>query len=761
MKLRLSASNVKSWFQYNCERKLAYDGMPHEEFVEFGVEKVSSDEPGPWAQIGDEYEERLFKRLRKELAEELLIPQGAENFLSKKLSCAFFVREREETHAYQPQLWETATLRQRFRLDDDVELTFGFPDLLYVTVEEEAPEFHIVDIKATQRANYYHKIQIAYYSLMLDALLADIGIDGAVAPRGEIWHLPAGAAPDTDEYEVHTFEIESYRQLVLDFFRQRVPQLLQLEFEGGDPTFFHIYFKCEQCPYLPHCQKSIASSKPVNERDLSAVAGFSHNSKRVMQEEVRVTTVGELAELPSDELRQRSRGQSWVLNHRGKTLIHRARALRDEKVERLPEAMTWMMPPHVDVGIFLVADRNPIDGKLVTLGCLKVHGSERELTVEIIESASPEDERRALLEVLGTVYGYLTEVDAHNQQNADKQLQAHLFIYEPSEAKDLQDALGRHLDDPSVRKALLDLIRIFPPDDLVVGEPEYHGRQHLPATAVRSVFEQLYALPVQVSHDLRRVSDALHFADSSLGEPYNPLPRFDRPFSSRLPIDICREIREGKADKSQVEGDVHARLLTTAAMVQWLEDENERADERFLRLEKQPFSFQATFDPFDAELFDVLRAQALLENRANELATLVELAQPAKQRRDRARCYANLQLTHHKSSGEGGAWMGFRVPEESLDAELTSDSWGLILHNDDPDIRLDPGAWKDFQVDLTPMRRPKMIGVQIPPWVYKSARFQKVLEETPKDGWFVDQAHLDLTTERLVEFMKFIAGHKS
>jgi len=36
-------------------------------------------------------------------------------------------------------------------------------------------------------------------------------------------------------------------------------------------------------------------------------------------------------------------------------------------------------------------------------------------------------------------------------------------------------------------------VRIFPPDD-VVPEPEFRGAHHLPATAVRSVVEQLYAL---------------------------------------------------------------------------------------------------------------------------------------------------------------------------------------------------------------------------------------------------------------------------
>jgi len=46
---------------------------------------------------------------------------------------------------------------------------------------------------------------------------------------------------------------------------------------------------------------------------------------------------------------------------------------------------------------------------------------------------------------------------------------------------------------------------MFPPED-VVPEPEFRGIHHLPATAVRSVVEQVFALPIMVSYDLRQES---------------------------------------------------------------------------------------------------------------------------------------------------------------------------------------------------------------------------------------------------------------
>src|SRR5215468_707742 len=112
-----------------------------------------------------------------------------------------------------------------------------------------------------------------------------------------------------------------------------------------------------------------------------------------------------------------------------------------------------------------------------------------------------------------------------------------------SSSTNLQLAVGRHLNDNRIRSALLHLVRLFPPEE-VVPEPEYRGVHHLPATAVRSVVEQLYALPVAVSYDLRQVSDAI--ATTGGGPPYMPQQGFARPFSSLLSIDVIRNLRDGR-----------------------------------------------------------------------------------------------------------------------------------------------------------------------------------------------------------------------
>lgn len=203
---------------------------------------------------------------------------------------------------------------------------------------------------------------------------------------------------------------------------------------------------------------------------------------------------------------------------------------------------------------------------------------------------------------------------------------AHIFFYEPAEATNLQQAIGRHLDNEIIRSGLLNLVRLFPPDD-VVPEPEFRGVHHLPATAVRSVIEQLYALPVAVAYDLRQTSQAL--APAGGRDPYRPVEAFARPFSSLLSIDVIRPIRE-KSETAIPTGliveDVRSRLAALQGVVDWLFAQNAittTAGSPLLRLAKKPFRFQATFNPLNAADLDVLLACELLESRVPENARTV------------------------------------------------------------------------------------------------------------------------------------------
>jgi len=116
------------------------------------------------------------------------------------------------------------------------------------------------------------------------------------------------------------------------------------------------------------------------------------------------------------------------------------------------------MPPQVDAAIYLVADSDPVDDCLVTLGYRYVDQTGTRDFVEVLPTADRSAEADALVGVFGRLIRDLEAIDAHNAAIDDPtdpaSRFAHIFLYEATEALALQDAVKRHLDDPRVRNGL-------------------------------------------------------------------------------------------------------------------------------------------------------------------------------------------------------------------------------------------------------------------------------------------------------------------
>lgn len=760
MPLAFSASTVKSWFQYRCPRKTRYDTFTGRER---DAVPILRDLLTPaWAQLGNKFERDVVSRLAAEVG--VLSPAVGEDYLSQALSTAFLKGQRSEIYAHQLVLESQSELREQLGLPKDVTVRRALPDLVRIERGDSEPRFQIIDIKATQRATTFHKAQVAFYSLLLQSTLAALKTPGVLDRTGQIWCLPPGSKGDDGVYRAEEFRLEPYQRLVADFLSNEIPIIAEsIVSSAWDNTFFHIYFKCEQCEYLRHCRQSIDERILPAQRDVSAVPGVSHEAKRALAR-LGTDKVGKLAEARG--LRASSAG-SWALRRRAELLTRRAQALVAGEVQRIPGVATYLMPPRVDVGLYLIVDVDPVEDNLITLGYLRSEGGKSEYLVEVLPDGGPERESDALCKVLGQLVTDLAVIDRHNAAHEDspeEQIQAHIFLYEPSEAAGLQDAVARHLENPLVRTGLLHLIRMFPPED-VVPEPEFRGIHHLPATALRSVVEQVYALPVMVSYDLRQVTGALANTEPALSPAYAPDPPFRRPFSSRLSIDVCRDLRDGRIEPGPVRQDVIARLDAMRALAEWLMHRNAIAlqqdgDYAFLRLNKRPFRFQETLDPLNAMDLDLLHAFELLENRTSMLEALVSLAQPFSQRRDRARCIAQMTLLRHWKAKWGQYGMLFSVPQESRETELSSSNFDLILTDDNPDIRLNPQSWPDFEARIAP-ERPDFASsgtllVNVPATVFESDYFQRLLRETGEASWFLDRTFKDFTTGRAADFMAFL-----
>lgn len=744
--------------------------MAAPELLESIAFAVDLEENTPWARVGDDYERRVVDELT---ATAQVVRPVAKQRMTRTQTIEFL--RGKGAHRYAHQAWLElppaemllGAIRTRWGVPEEVRLSPGFPDLLEkVTRDGEIAGFRLIDIKAVHHATLFHRAQVAYYALLLEAILASEGIPIPVLPEAEIWHLdPSGRSAPVKA----SFRLEGYMAQVSEFLQRTLPRLAMVPLERDrDETQFHVYFKCEQCPYLPHCRKSVANDLSAEALDLSSVPGMSGQTKQTLINQLGVRSVAGLAarpiagdaEMAPDVDLRRQPGANWSLRMSGDVLVHRARAIVKNEVRRLPDRYTHQMPGDFELGIYLVVDHDPVEGRLAALGCrCEWTGRDPVTVVESVSVGGPEAERHALTKILTTVVDTLSAADEHNTSGAAASVRAHLFFYEPSEATDLAAALGRHLADPMLCSGLLHMLRMFPPSELPP-EPQYKGEQHLPATSLRNVIDALFALPVRVSHDLRSVTAALASATPALTEQYVPAVQFARPFSSRLNIDACRRLKAGTLGSDAVCDDVERRLRAIASLAAWLTRCNAQPNGRFLRLNKQPFRWQATLNPLAAGDLDLLRAHELLQLRTAELQALVALAAPWQLRRDRMKCFSRLKLIKAIESPSG--WVDLRlhfaVPPDSRKAELAPGTVGLILTDDNPDLRLDLRAWQKVFVNLVSLRSnggdvELIVDVENAGPIWKELR-----KRTAQDGWFLDQAHRELNAERMDNFLQYLAG---
>ena len=189
MALSLSASTIKSWFQYRCERKTRYEMMESNELVTAGVDKVPTD-VGAWASLGNEFETAIVQKLIA-TGQALSLAPG-EDKLSQARTEAFLRGSLPHNYAPQATLDAHRTASTALPLPDGISLRRSFPDLIRVDRSVEPPVFSIIDIKGTQSARAFHKAQVAFYAELLEKLLVDLRVPGVISSQGEIWCIKEG-----------------------------------------------------------------------------------------------------------------------------------------------------------------------------------------------------------------------------------------------------------------------------------------------------------------------------------------------------------------------------------------------------------------------------------------------------------------------------------------------------------------------------------------------------------------------------------------
>jgi hypothetical protein len=181
-----------------------------------------------------------------------------------------------------------------------------------------------------------------------------------------------------------------------------------------------------------------------------------------------------------------------------------------------------------------------------------------------------------------------------------------------------------------------------------------------------------------------------------------------------------------------------------------------------LRLNKQPFRLQATFNPLDAGDLDVLRAFELLENRAGLLETMIRLAQPTRVRRDAGRAIGPMRLLN-VSERQRYAYLLFAKPREAEETDLAAGTFGLILSDGEPDFVLEPRAWSSLACDLLDPRpgdAPNLLRARVFRGVFNGPTFQELKRRAGQDGWWLDQTFVDFNSSKADVFLSFLGAQE-
>src|SRR3546814_14221082 len=90
-----SASTIKSWFQYRCERKVRYELSTEAELAAVPIAKDVREQA--WALLGTQFEERVTRRLHREVG--VLRPAAGNDALSERLTGAFLRGQCDESRS--------------------------------------------------------------------------------------------------------------------------------------------------------------------------------------------------------------------------------------------------------------------------------------------------------------------------------------------------------------------------------------------------------------------------------------------------------------------------------------------------------------------------------------------------------------------------------------------------------------------------------------------------------------------------------------
>jgi hypothetical protein len=276
----------------------------------------------------------------------------------------------------------------------------------------------IADMKSTTEAKVEHRLQVAFYHLMLDRILADAGITGTSIQTGILFRPPADptteeaveVVPPLREAAEKWFGLQDvllevvadqdgYLRSVRDLVTGPESTALRVAQADFADVPFSLSFKCDGCLYNEWCMKDAAERE-----DLSLLPYMTGVEKEALRR-AGVTTIQALAALkdfsspspgtpgqkpdlvtaPGQEAVVRQIAATWPVGPRLDELVHRAKSFRrsvkkdgSQALGYIPDKGNSTLPasrPELNanlVRVYIDAQHDYLNDRVYLLGALVV-----------------------------------------------------------------------------------------------------------------------------------------------------------------------------------------------------------------------------------------------------------------------------------------------------------------------------------------------------------------------------------------------------
>jgi hypothetical protein len=461
---------------------------------------------------------------------------------------------------YQGTLVTPPSFYERYGIDSDVvQVADCRPDLIECVEDDDGRlRLRVTDVKASTGIKLSHRIQSTMYSLILDHVLEHRGIgDRVVDGQGGVW------LSQTPEPEL--FDIRMMRQPLEAFLENELQPLMA---RPADEADWHLYFRCEWCPYFEHCREEMRRTN-----DVSRVPYLSSHAKRYLRHlDPPVQTVKDLEALTKDPAGPERLANCASLRGRTDRLHLQTRALRTGKV-LATGGSSIAMPKGENVQVILTLQREPVSGQIYAYG-IYAHGLKEILgqnpkpMIGIAPAGDPETSEELEREFVLALHGLLGEVDAYNTDREDDwmaQKTLQVYVYDSYEAAFLTELLLRRIVDDHVATQALELFMHFQRPELIQAEDHPANEVFFPVVVLVHVLRSVFALPVEVTYRFRDVAELFR---TEGGFEYRPNDYLSFELSNQVRSDAIYAIWTKGADYTdRIERELKARLWATTTTI--------------------------------------------------------------------------------------------------------------------------------------------------------------------------------------------------